>query len=307
MNRILITGCHGLLGQKLVETFTRQSGYTLKLTSIEKKSFFQETSLDYVPLDITSRNAVKGVVEEFHPDVIVNAAAYTDVDGCEKERELAWRVNVGGVENLIAAARSSQAKIVHISTDYIFDGTNGPYSEEDTPNPLSYYGKTKLASENALRGDDVPYTILRTMVLYGMARNIRSNFVLWVATSLRDGKHIQVVDDQTGNPTLADDLAYAILKVVELEKTGVYNVCGQDLISRYNFAVKIGHVFGGDEKLITPIKTSDLHQPAPRPLSSGFVILKASTELGITTSGVIQGLQLMKRQIQLYAAFGPHE
>ncbi len=126
MNRILIVGCHGLLGQKLVETFSRQAGYTLKLVSIEDRSFFQETSLDYTQLDITSRNAVKGVVDQFHPEVILNAAAYTDVDGCEKERELAWRVNVGGVENLIAAARGSQSKIVHISSDYIFDGTNGP-------------------------------------------------------------------------------------------------------------------------------------------------------------------------------------
>lgn len=307
MNRILIVGCHGLLGQKLVETFSRQAGYTLKLVSIEDRSFFQETSLDYTQLDITSRNAVKGVVDQFHPEVILNAAAYTDVDGCEKERELAWRVNVGGVENLIAAARGSQSKIVHISSDYIFDGTNGPYSEEDTPHPLSYYGKTKLASENALRGGDVPYSILRTMVLYGIARNVKSNFVLWVATSLRDGKRIRVVDDQIGNPTLADDLAYAMLKVVELNKTGVYHVCGPDLISRYDFALKIAQVFGGDEKLITPMKTSDLHQPAPRPLRSGFVMLKAVTELGITTSGVVQGLHLMKRQIQLYAAFGPHE
>ncbi len=307
MNRILIVGCHGLLGQKLVETFSRQSGYTLKLASIEDRSFFQEASLDYIQLDITSRNAVKDVVEQFHPDVILNAAAYTDVDGCEKERELAWRVNVGGVENLLAAARGSQTKIVHISSDYIFDGTSGPYSEEDIPNPLSYYGKTKLASENALRGGDVPYAILRTMILYGIARNVRSNFVLWVASNIRDEKRIKVVDDQIGNPTLADDLAYAILKVVELNKSGVYHVSGPELISRYDFAVKIAQVFGGDEKLIAPMKTSDFNQPAPRPLHSGFVTLKASIELGITTSGIVQGLQLMKRQIQLYAAFGPHE
>jgi len=307
MNRILIVGCHGLLGQKLVETFSRQSGYTLKLISIEERSFFKDASLDYTQIDITSRTAVKNIIEQFHPDVILNAAAYTDVDGCEKERELAWRVNVGGVENLIAAARGSSTKIVHISSDYIFDGTSGPYSEEDIPNPLSYYGKTKLASENALRGGDVPYTILRTMILYGVARNVRANFVLWVASSLRDGKRITVVDDQIGNPTLADDLAYAMLKVVELDKTGVYNVSGPDLINRHEFALKIAQVYGGDEKLIFPIKTADLHQPAPRPLRSGFVTLKASTELGITTSGVVQGLHLMKRQIRLYAAFGPHE
>ncbi len=303
MKRILITGCHGLLGQKLVETFARQSEYTLLLADLEPASFFKESQTEYKQLDITSRTAVKNIFEEFHPDAVLNAAAYTDVDGCERDKEKAWKVNVGGVENLAAAAHLSNTRVVHISTDYIFDGQHGPYTEEDVPNPIGYYGKTKLASENALHVGDVPYVILRTMVLYGVARNVRANFVLWVAANLHEGKPIRIVADQIGNPTLVDDLAFAVLKSVELNRSGVYNVAGPDLMSRFDFARCIAKVFGGDDKLIIPISTADLHQPAPRPLKSGFVTLKASTELGVNASPVMQGLQLMKRQMQLYNAF----
>ena len=168
--KILVVGSNGLLGQKLCEIIVRGGAYNLTIASIEEKPLRQVVGAQYIRVDITNKKDVKSLVSTCHPDVIINAAAMTNVDACETERELCWRINVDGVENLVDAAKKSNTKVVHISTDYIFDGKNGPYAEDDRPEPLSYYGKSKLASENLLRTSGVPFLIARTMVLYGFAR-----------------------------------------------------------------------------------------------------------------------------------------
>jgi len=248
-------------------------------------------------VEITSKKDVKRVVFACEPDVIVNAAAITNVDACEKERELAWKVNVGGVENIIEAARKNESKIVHLSSDYIFDGKSGPYNEDDRPEPLNYYGKTKLASENALRMSGLSYLIARTIVLYGYAQGVKPNFALWLVQNLEKKIPVRVVDDQEGNPTLADDLAYGIVRGVELGRSGVYHIAGRDIVSRYDFAVQLAHIFEFDQDLITPVKTAQLKQPALRPLLSGLITLKAEIELGIRPSTVEQGLFMLKGQL----------
>jgi dTDP-4-dehydrorhamnose reductase len=267
---------------------------------LEENSAFDEEILPYRKIDLTHRQDVRKVIDEFEPDVIVHTAAVTDVDLCEKERALAWQVNVGCVENLAYAAKLVGAKLIHLSTDYVFDGKDGPYSEVDRPNPISYYGRTKLASENLLLTSGVPTTIIRTMVLYGLGTNVKSNFALWVYNNLKDGKPIRVVDDQIGNPTFADDLAYAILKIIELERTGIYNIAGADIVSRYDFALTLARVFNFNKRLITPVKSCTFIQPAPRPLKSGLIILKAQTELGIKMSGVEHGLTVFKNQLEVF-------
>jgi len=246
---------------------------------------------------MTSKKEVKQLVASCEPDVIVNCAAMTNVDACEHERELAWKVNVEGLENIIEAARRTNAKIVHVSSDYIFDGKAGPYTEDDRPNPLSYYGKTKLAGENALRASGLDYFIPRTMVLFGFAQGVKPNFALWLINNLERRQTVRIVDDQFGNPTLADDLAFAIVRALEVERSGIYNIAGRDIVSRYDFAVRLARVFDLDPGLITPIKTSQLRQPAPRPLKSGLITLKAEVELGITPSTVEQGLAILKSQL----------
>jgi dTDP-4-dehydrorhamnose reductase len=162
---------------------------------------------------------------------------------------------------------------------------------------MSYYGRTKLASENVLRTSEIPHTIIRTMILYGIGKQIKDNFALWLVNNLKDNKQVRVVDDQIGNPTLVDDLAYAVLKVVEFEKNGLYHIAGNDLISRYDFALALAKKFKFDKNLIIPIKTAILKQPAPRPMKSGFIILKAETELSIKMSGVEQGLTIFQNQL----------
>lgn len=295
--RVLVVGSNGLLGQKVVESFVRGTPSGIWACSMEPDPLRRLQSVSYRQLDITQRKDVKSLVAEIEPDIIINCAGMTNVDACEKERNLAWKVNVAGVEHLAEAAKKRNATIVHISSDYVFDGKNGPYAEDDKPEPLSYYGKTKLASENALRTSDVPFLILRTMVLYGFAEGVRQNFALWLLNALKNGDDVRVVDDQTGNPTLVDDLAYAIMKGVELNKLGVYNIAGRDIVSRYQFAVRLAEVFGLDASLITPIKTMTLHQPAPRPLKSGLITLKAETELGYSPSTVDEGLAVLRSQL----------
>jgi dTDP-4-dehydrorhamnose reductase len=297
VKRVLVIGSNGLLGQKVTELLVRGSAYHIMLASQEDKPIRKLLTADYTQLDITSKKDVKRVVATCEPDVIVNAAAMTDVDACEKERDLAWRVNVVGVENIIDAAKKAGAKVIHVSTDYIFDGKAGPYDENARPEPLSHYGKSKLASENALRISELDYMIARTMVLYGYAPGAKPNFALWLIQNLEGKMPVRVVDDQYGNPTLVDDLAYGIVSAIELNRSGIYNIAGRDILNRYEFALVLARVFDFDAGLITPIKTSILHQPAARPLKSGLVTLKAEVELGYRPSTAEQGLLVLKNQL----------
>ena len=297
VKRVLVIGSNGLLGQKVAEILVRGSVYTITLASQEEKPIRPLMSAEYIPLDITVKKDVKRVVFATEPDVIVNCAAITDVDACESKRELAWKINVSGVENIIEAARKDNAKLVHISSDYVFDGKSGPYSEDDRPEPLSYYGKSKLASENALRASGIDYFIARTMVLYGFAPGVKSNFALWLINNLEKAHAVRVVDDQYGNPTLVDDLAFGIASAIELGRTGIYHIAGRDIVNRYEFALQLARVFEFDPALITPIKTAQLRQPAPRPLKSGLLTLKAEVELGYKPSSVAQGLSILKGQL----------
>jgi len=297
MKRVLICGSNGLLGQRLSLLFSSNTAYEVLNTSKERSFVFDDRLYDYTQLDITQKGDVKSLISSFQPSVIINAAAATNVDWCETHREEAWNINVVGVENLIEAARKVSAKLIHVSTDYVFDGKNGPYAEDAQPNPISYYGKAKLASENATRTGGIPYAIVRTIVLYGNGIQIKNNFALWVISSLRAGQRIRCVDDQISNPTHVSDLAQAITRIFELDRSGLYHVCGREPVSRYDFAVKTSEIFGLDPTLIDRIKTSQLAQPAPRPMVTGFVTLKAETELGFKPMDVKEGLMMLKSEL----------
>ncbi|RPI04414.1 MAG: dTDP-4-dehydrorhamnose reductase [Ignavibacteriae bacterium] len=298
MKRILICGANGLLGQRLSLMLSTQNDYEVLNTSVERSFVYDNKLFDYNQLDITSRSDVKSLLSSFQPDVILNAAAATNVDWCELNREEAWKANVTAVENLAEAARKVEARLVHISTDYIFDGKNGPYDETAKPNPLGYYGKTKLASENVVRSAEIPHTILRTIVLYGSGFGVKTNFALWIIKSLKAGKQIQVVDDQVGNPTFVSDLAMAMIKSFELGRDGIFHVGGGNLLSRYDFALETAEIFGLDASFIKRIKTSDLVQASPRPMNSGFITLKAETQLNMHFLTVKEGLNLLKHELQ---------
>lgn len=294
--KVFLTGANGLLGQAVTSIFTRETGWELICSSIEEKSFL-DYGIKYEKLDVTNKEEVKRVINLHRPDIIINCAAYTNVDGCETDRELCWRLNVDGVKNLIIAAKKEDCRIIHISTDYVFDGKNGPYTEDDTPNPISFYGRSKLAAENALTTSDIRYAIVRTMVLFGVGVNIKPNFALWMIDKLKAGEKINIVDDQIGNATMVDDLAWGILKLAEKNLTGIFNIAGADILSRYDFALKICEVFEFSKALVSKIKTADLNQPAPRPLHSGLITLKASSQLGINLMDSLEAIRLLKTQL----------
>lgn len=294
--KILITGANGLLGQKTTELFRHESSHEVILTDLHENAF-ESRSFDYFPMDITKKEEVKDAVKKYLPDIIINTAAYTNVDGCETDREASWKVNVDAVKNFIIASRVNSSKIIHISTDYVFDGKSGNYSESSKPNPLSYYGKSKLAGENALITSGIDFTIIRTMIIYGTGKNLRPNFAVWLINMLSEKNQVRIVDDQFGMPTMVDDLGWALVKIVDLNRSGIYHVCGSEYCSRYEFAVKLSGIFGLNENLIMPIKTSDLNQAAARPMNSSFIMLKAETDLGIKPLNVTEGLNLLKVQL----------
>lgn len=294
--RILITGANGLLGQAVSKMFFHETEHEVLLTSVEEAKYILN-SQSYIRLDITKKDDVKKLASEFLPDLMINCAAFTNVDLCESERELSWKINVDAVKNLIIAARIHGSKIIHFSTDYVFDGRNGPYSEEDTPNPISFYGREKLASENALKTSDIPYVIIRTLVLYGTGVNVKPNFALWLIDSLKNGMPVNVVTDQISNVTMIEDLALGALKISDRGCTGIYNIAGSDILSRFDFAMNLCEVFGFDKKLVRPILTKDLNQPAPRPLKSGLTTYKAESELAFKPMDSVEGLQLLKYQL----------
>ncbi len=293
--RILLIGSNGMLGQRLTSFYKNLPNVELLCCSAEQKSFFPD--VEYRELDIVQKEKVKEVILGFVPDIIINTAAYTNVDKAETEKELAWKINVTGVENICLYAWTIDAHLIHISTDYIFDGKNGPYTEDDKPNPIGYYGRTKLASENAIRTNGVRYTLIRTNVLYGPSIYGRPDFVKWVVNSLRDNKEIKIVTDQINNPTFIDDIVSAIDSVIKMGKEGIYNIGGVEFLNRFEFTLRIAKYFSLPQNLIFPILTKELNQPAPRPLKSGLIISKAENELLYKPTSVDDTLYIMKREI----------
>ncbi len=295
--RILIIGSNGMLGQRLADFFSSDKKVELMCASVESSSLIPE--INYTQLDIVQKNKVKELILDFFPDFVINTAAFTNVDRSETEKETAWKINVNGPENIAHYCWTIDAHLIHISTDYIFDGKNGPYSEEDKPLPIGYYGRTKLASENSIRTSGVRFSIVRTNILYGPAKYGRPDFVKWVINSLRANESIRIVTDQIGNPTYIDDIVAAINKLIEFKKEGIYNIGGIEMLSRFDFTLRIAEYFCLDKKLIIPILTKDLNQPAHRPLKSGLITLKAETELGYKPHSIETTFGLMKKELNL--------
>ncbi|RJP61005.1 MAG: dTDP-4-dehydrorhamnose reductase [Ignavibacteriales bacterium] len=292
--RILIIGSNGRLGQSLVKKIMVREKTELLCSSIENESLI--IGVEYSKTDITIKDQVKKLVLDFVPDYIINAAAFTNVDKCETERELAWKINVSGVENLAHYSRLIDAHLTHVSTDYVFDGNDGPYSESDSTNPISYYGRTKLASENALKISGSKYAIVRTNVLFGPSEFGEPDFVNWVVDSLKSKKKIRIVTDQINNPTFIPDLADGILKIIDLDRDGVYHLGGREFLNRFEFTEKIAAHFNLDTSLIEKIITQELNQPAPRPLKSGLITLKAETELNYKPRSLKEAFIIMTKE-----------
>lgn len=304
MQKILITGSNGLLGQKLVELIAQKTNYQLIATSRgENRLNLPHLNYEYQSLDITKKEEIETVLDKFLPDIIIHTAAMTNVDECEANKDGCWAQNVVATENIAEFCAKKGIFLLHLSTDFIFDGKNGPYSENDTPNPISYYGESKLAAEKALENafKDINtnlYAIVRTVLVYGIAQDMsRSNIILWVKKSLEDRKNIKVVDDQWRTPTLAEDLAEGCFLIVSKKKAGVFNIAGKNLLTPYHMAMATADFFDLPTSYITRADSSTFSQPAKRPPKTGFILDKAINTLEYQPHSFIEGLSILKKQI----------
>ena len=259
MKEIMITGAFGQVGKAL----SRLLSFKFKIT---KTGLIIPKDESGLILDVTNLMLCREVIDIVKPDVIVNLASKTDVDACETNTELAFSINVGGVKNLMSIF---SGPIIHLSTDYVFNGDNGPYSEDDATDPINVYGFSKLASEKTVlnRHNNL---VIRTNVVYDYCVGTQASFLNWVVNSLREGKEINIVNDQWNNPTWTDSLAVVVKRAIDSGLTGIAHWGDGDWISRFDFALKIANIFELDKKLIKPINTDELRQLAPRPLKGGL-------------------------------------
>ena len=299
MKKILITGANGLLGQKLVSLLASNQSCVLLATARGEARFSVPENINYSTLDITDSQDCFTLVNEFSPDAIIHAAAMTQVDNCESEKELCDDINVSGVQNLIHAIGDRDCHFVHISTDFIYDGNAEEYNESSKANPLSYYGASKWKSEQLFKNVKFPYSILRTVLVYGVLEDLsRSNIVLWAKGALEKKQQINVVDDQFRCPTLAEDLAQACWDVVDQKATGVFHVSGKEFLSILELIYQIADFWKLDKSLISPIKTTSLNQAAKRPAKTRLNINKAITHFNYQPKSFHEGLTLVDKQLQ---------
>jgi dTDP-4-dehydrorhamnose reductase len=285
MSKVIVTGAAGLLGQHLVAELQSKS----EVLAIDKNDnpFELLPNLRYVQADLLDFGAVESEMKAYAPHIIFNCAAYTDVDSCETNKPLADQLNVGLVENLL---RLPFGKIIHFSTDYVFDGQSGPYTETDQVKPLGYYGQTKLKSEEVLKKGNRPYLIIRSNVLYGRAKNIRPNFLTWLIDGLRENRKMQLVTDQFNNPISAINLSAASVEAAFAEIAGILHIAGTDYFSRFDIGKVVARKFKLNQRLIEPVTTYQLHQLAPRPRFGGLKIDKAKRLLKTPLLGLEESL-----------------
>jgi dTDP-4-dehydrorhamnose reductase len=295
--RILVTGSNGLLGQKLTGLLQDDKDIHLIATA-RGESAVRIATGEYQRMDISKPENVESILRLTRPDVIINTAAMTQVDDCETQREACWQANVIAVENLVRCCASLHIHLVHVSTDFIFDGTRGPLDEQEVPNPVNYYGESKLAAEKVIQNSSISWAILRTVLVFGVTNDMsRSNIVLWVKKSLEQQKTIQVVNDQWRTPTLAEDLAQGCYLAAKKRAKGIYNISGKDFLSPYDIALRTAEYFKLDKSLIKPTDSRQFVQPAKRPLRTGFIIDKARKDLGYEPHSFEEGLQVLSAQL----------
>ena len=288
--RILITGAFGQLGHALQSILSKKSNYELICTGRKVKK-----GQEGIPLDIRNQVALKELINTTAPDILINLAAMTNVDACELNPKLAGEINVAGLEHI---CDSFKGKIIHLSTDYVFDGTSGPYKEDDPLNPISIYGKTKLASEHILLEKDNKNLVIRGNVLYDYSPHTSASFLNWVVSSLKGNQEIKVVEDQFNNPTWTRSMSDIIELSIENDLEGIIHWGDSVHISRFEFAKLIAKKFSLNESLIKPVLTSELNQPARRPLQSGLSTEKLVNMLDIIPPSIDDCLDEIIKTIQ---------
>jgi len=299
MKTILVTGSNGLLGQKLTDLLKGHAKYNLIATARGEDRYPDKTGYQYVSLDITNPQEVEEVLSSYKPDAVIHTAAMTNVDQCETDHAGCDELNVKAVQYIADACDKHNIYLTHLSTDFIFNGEKGPLTEDEQPDPISYYGESKLKAERIVQAMKGKWSILRTVLVFGIVSDMsRSNIVLWVKNNLEQKKVIKVVNDQWRTPTLAEDLAMGCFLAVDKEAQGVYNISGADLLTPYDIAQHTAKFFNLDNALIEKADSSTFKQAARRPLRTGFIIDKAKRDLGYQPHTFEQGIQVLADQLK---------
>lgn len=298
--RILVTGANGLVGQALTRAAARWPGADVLATGRGPAAAHDRGG--YARLDVLDGDAVDRAFQDFAPDVVLHAAGMAQVEPCEQDREACWALNVDAVATVASACHRHGARLVLPSTDFVFDGQDGPYAEDDRPAPINAYGRSKLAAENALKASRLTdWAVARTTMVFGVPAGDapRLDVVRWLVRELSAGRPVRVPADQLRTPTYDDDLADGILRIVRFKRTGVFNVTGREQLSVLDLARRVAEAFDLDAGLISGTTTDVLHPGAPRPLRAGLLILRAESELGYRPRPLADALGAVRDRLGL--------
>lgn len=296
--KLLITGSNGLLGQKLV-SYCQKNNVDFLATSAGVNRNPELEDQNYLTLDITDATAVVKIIQMVLPTHIMNTAAITNVDACEVNEDLCHEVNVKAVQILFDLSKAHNIHFQQLSTDFVFDGETGNYSETDEVNPLSIYAQSKVLSEKILLNSEYQnWSIVRTIIVFGIGHHLsRSNIVLWARDALMKGEVLTIVDDQFRAPTWADDLAKGCMLIIEKNKTGVFHISGPETFSIVELVQKIARFKKVSTSSVAPTSSQSLNQKAKRPPKTGFNLAKARNELGYSPHSFEKALELLEKEL----------
>jgi dTDP-4-dehydrorhamnose reductase len=282
MMKICITGANGLLGQQLIARLLQEGHQVLASGKGPLRLPIKpDIGFEYLALDLEQPGACEDWLKTSKPDILLHAAAMTQVDECELNREKARTVNVDATKQLLTMAERYAGHFIYVSTDFVFDGSKGDYVEEDKMAPVNWYGETKKLAEEATMQSRMPWSIVRTCLVYGNPlAGTRPNLLTWVSSQLQQQHTIKVVSDQERTPTSIEDLVDGFMLLLHKGKEGIFHLAGADKLTPWDMAMATADYLKLDASLITKVDASTFSQPGRRPLKTGLNIAKARTELG---------------------------
>ena len=294
---IFITGANGFIGQKIIQYWIsiNPSDRIIALSRGDNR-MVHRTGCEYCSVDLVDPSSVKKVFSRFKPDIVIHCAAISHVDQCEKDKDLCHQINVQSVKWIKNACQQQNVFLLLLSTDFVFDGLEGPYGEGANRKPINEYGRSKLLAEKLLEeSPELTWAIVRTVLVYGKVEGqTRSNFVVWVKQQLEQGKPINVTSNQWRTPTLVDDLVSGCYSIVNQQEVGIFHLSGEELLTPYEMAVKIANYFNYDSNLITPVDSGYFQEVGERPAKTGLLIDKAKEVLNYKPHSFIEGLKFLE-------------